>query len=336
MAMFPSPRINEVLPPVASAVVTSTTQGVSSGHNDVHNIAPSNFGFVPCYDSVLVSNVALNADVQDNKAGVGLEAGLSVSLGHSKTGSTAEALSVAMGNVASMGMKGSVGVASSPLSSGKPVHNAWTSPSEVKSKVCLSLIENSSDNMAVCPTMEEVIAFGGIPQPSLDVRTSARLGGQPGGDMFQMEKAMRNAQLRDGSSTLGKSLPPKFSIVNIPDDEIMHKVERLGISLGKSNGEVVKSIKGIKLLEEERILTILQKNIDENVNKEEDPSTLVMSKVSTLCDDLVEDDCIPLDLDDHLEHLKPVIKEKKTRVRKIYDTNNIRKGTRRRIKRQFS
>jgi hypothetical protein len=121
----------------------------------------------------------------------------------------------------------------------------------------------------------------------------------------------------------------------MPDDEIMHKAERLGISLGKSDGEVVKSIKGIKLLEEERILTILQINIDESVN-EEDPSTLMMSKVSTLCDNLVEDDCIPLNLDDHVEHLKPVVKEKKTRVRKIYDTNNIRKSTRRRIKRQFS
>jgi hypothetical protein len=69
--------------------------------------------------------------------------------------------------------------------------------------------------------------------------------------------------------------------------------------------------------------------VDEYVNKEDDPSTLVISKVSTLCDDLVEDDCIPLDLDDYLEHLNPVVKEKKTRVRKTYDTNNIRKSTRR-------
>jgi hypothetical protein len=153
--------------------------------------------------------------------------------------------------------------------------------------------------------------------------------------MLQMEKAMRNAQLRDTPPCVGKSMPPKFSIVNIPDDEIRHKAERLGISLGKSEGEVVKSIRGIKLLEEDRILTFLQKNIDEYVNKQEDPSTLVMSKVSTLCDDLVEDDCIQLDLDDHLEHVNPVIKEKKTRVRKIYDTNNIRKSTRRRIKDNF-
>jgi hypothetical protein len=113
--------------------------------------------------------------------------------------------------------------------------------------------------MAVRPTTEEVIAFGGIPQPPLGVRSSTRLGGQPGGDMLQMEKAMRNAQLRDVPPSVGKSMSPKFSIVNLPNDEIIHKAERLGISLGKSEGEVVKSIKGIKLLEEERILTILQK-----------------------------------------------------------------------------
>jgi hypothetical protein len=90
------------------------------------------------------------------------------------------------------------------------------------------------------------------------------------------------------------------------------------------------------VLEEKRILTILQKNVDENLNKKEGPSTLVMSKVSTLCEDLIEDDGIPLELDDHLEHIKPVVKEKRTRQRKTYDTNNIRKSTRRRIKKQFS
>jgi hypothetical protein len=76
--------------------------------------------------------------------------------------------------------------------------------------------------------------------------------------------------------------------------------------------------------------------MDENVNKEYDKSTLVMSEVSTLCEDLIQDESIPLDLDDHLEHLKPVLKEIKASARKVYDTNNIRKSTRRRIKKQFS
>jgi hypothetical protein len=184
--------------------------------------------------------------------------------------------------------------------------------------------------------VEEVIAFVGIPKSSLGARSSARLGGQPGVDMTQTEKAMRNAQLMGASSCAGMSVSPKFSIVNIPDNEIIHKAERLGISLGKSEGEIVKSIKGINLLEEERILTMLHKNVDDYVSREDDPSTLVMSKVSTLCEDLVEDDGIPLDLDDHLERLDSVAKVKKTRVRKSYDTNNIRKSTGRKIKKQFS
>ncbi|XP_071680630.1 uncharacterized protein [Lolium perenne] len=96
----------------------------------------------------------------------------SESVGQYKKGFTKEVLAKEKDDVSSKGMKGSVGVASATMSTARP-------------------------------TMEEVIAFGGIPQPSLDVRTSARLGGQPDGDMSQMEKAMRNAQLRDGASSIG-------------------------------------------------------------------------------------------------------------------------------------
>jgi hypothetical protein len=69
---------------------------------------------------------------------------------------------------------------------------------------------------------------------------------------------------------------------------------------------------------------------------EEGLETLVLSKVSTFCEDLIDDDDIPLDLDDHLEHLKPVVKVKKIIQRKVYDTSNIRKSTRKRFKKQFS
>jgi hypothetical protein len=74
-----------------------------------------------------------------------------------------------------------------------------------------------------------------------------------------MEKAMMNAQMRDGSSNAGKSPTPKYSIVNIPDSEIISKADHLGISLGQSKGEAIKSIKGIKMLEEGRNLTMLKK-----------------------------------------------------------------------------
>jgi hypothetical protein len=80
----------------------------------------------------------------------------------------------------------------------------------------------------------------------------------------------------------------------------------------------------------------LKKKETENENKEEGLETLVLSKVSTLCEDLIDDDETSLDFEDHLDHIKPVVKVKKTRQRKVYDTNNIRKSTRKRIKKQFS
>jgi hypothetical protein len=151
-----------------------------------------------------------------------------------------------------------------------------------------------------------------------------------------MEKAMKRAQMRDDHINTGNLLIPKYSIVNVPETDIISKAKCLGVSLGETDLEVAKSIKGIKMLEEKRILTILQKNMDENLNKEDGLSTLVMSKVSNLCEDLINDEGIPLDLDDQLEHLKPVVKEKRTRKKKTYDTNNIRKSTRRIIKKKFS
>jgi hypothetical protein len=67
-------------------------------------------------------------------------------------------------------------------------------------------------------------------------------------------------------------------------------------------------------------------------NREEGLESLVLLKVSTLCEDLMDDEDIPMDFDDQLENLRPVIKVKKIRQRKVYDTSNIRKSTRKRIK----
>jgi hypothetical protein len=200
----------------------------------------------------------------------------------------------------------------------------------------LPLSEIENDNVPLHPSTEEVISFGGIPKPTVGVRSSSRLGGQPNADMPQLEKAMKKAQSRDESFTTCQLAIPIYSIVNIPDSEIVKRATRLGVSLGNSTEEVGKSIKGIKMVEEDRILTILKKQETENENKEEGLETLVLSKVSTLCEDLLVDDDTSLDFEDHLEHIKPLVKVKKTRQRKVYDSTNIRKSTRRRIKKQFS
>jgi hypothetical protein len=121
----------------------------------------------------------------------------------------------------------------------------------------LSVIEN--DNVPLYPSIEEVIAFGGIPQPTAGVRSSTRLCGQPDADMPHLEKAMKNAQSRDEVFTTGQLAIPMYSIVNIPDSEIVTRANRIGVSLRTSAGEIGKSIKGIKMVEEDQILTILKK-----------------------------------------------------------------------------
>ncbi|XP_047087058.1 uncharacterized protein LOC124698622 [Lolium rigidum] len=85
--------------------------------------------------------------------------------------STSKAPVSTRGEFANISLQGSMGIASSPLTDARP-------------------------------TVEEVIAFGGISRPS-GVRTSKRLGSQANVDMPQMEKAMMNAQLRDVSACAG-------------------------------------------------------------------------------------------------------------------------------------
>jgi hypothetical protein len=126
--------------------------------------------------------------------------------------------------------------------------------------IFLSKIENES--VAYYPSTEEVIAFRGLPKPSIGVRSSARLGSQPNADMPQLEKAMKNVQSRDESFSTGQSSTPMFSIVNIPDSEIVKRVDGLGISLGNSVREVHKSIKGIKMVEEESYFDDFEKERD--------------------------------------------------------------------------
>jgi hypothetical protein len=147
--------------------------------------------------------------------------------------------------------------ASSMNSSGEsPILPAFSSNNDIHN-ASVSIVDNGS--VSHCPSLEEIIAFGGIPKPSGNVRSSTRLGGQPNADMPQMEKAMMKAQSRDESFSSGQFTIPMHSIINIPDSEIVKRADRLGISLGNSAGEIGKSVKGLKMVEEERILTILEK-----------------------------------------------------------------------------
>jgi hypothetical protein len=112
---------------------------------------------------------------------------------------------------------------------------------------------------ALEPSLEEVIAFGGISGVEA-VRSSAHISSQPDADMSQMERAMRVAQLRNTPASPGTKQIPKFSILSFSDDEVVDRASRLGISMGNSVDEVLSSVWGIKNLEEARTLTIKKKS----------------------------------------------------------------------------
>jgi hypothetical protein len=138
-----------------------------------------------------------------------------------------------------------MGIASSPQTAGKPLHTI----SAITNNSCsLSLI--GTNDQAQYPSLEEVIAFGGIQKPNAGVRSSTRLGSQPNADMPVMEKAMKQAVIKDDALSSGQLSTPKYSIIHILDTEIAKRADRLGVSLGKSKVEIEKSIQGIKMVEE--------------------------------------------------------------------------------------
>jgi hypothetical protein len=101
--------------------------------------------------------------------------------------------------------------------------------------------------------------------------------------------------------------------------------------LGKSFDEVATCINGLKNREEERTLTVLHKNTGDNMDTDTGLSSLVVSNVSNLCEDLIEEDEVHTDWDVLLDNSTSIVKEKKTRQRKVYDLSNVRRSTRKRI-----
>jgi hypothetical protein len=122
-----------------------------------------------------------------------------------------------------VGGRVSLGMASSPRTAGNVL---LTNSVTTNNSVSLSLIE--TDTPSHYPSLEEVIAFGGIQKPTAGVRSSTRLGSQPNADMPIMEKAMKQALIKDGALNSGQFSVPKYSIINISDSEIAKRADRLG------------------------------------------------------------------------------------------------------------
>jgi hypothetical protein len=190
-----------------------------------------------------------------------------------------------------------------------------------------------TNNQLAMFSTEELIAFGGIPDcRTSGVRSSGRIRAQPNADATQLERAMMIAQRRDEFQGQGKNLNLEFSVLNFSDSDIIARAEKMGVSLGPDEGSKITSVRMIKETEINRTLTMLKK-VESVVDQELDPHNMLVSRVSDLCEDLVENedtiDTVHVAMDSN------VSKQKQTRTRKNYSGTTVRRSTRVKTKKPF-
>jgi hypothetical protein len=82
---------------------------------------------------------------------------------------------------------------------------------------------------------DDVIKFGGISKKSaVGVRSSDCIRAQPNADVSQLERAQERAQIRDYGISSGTKLISKFNLASLPNEIIVARASKLGVSLGVS------------------------------------------------------------------------------------------------------
>jgi hypothetical protein len=149
---------------------------------------------------------------------------------------------------------------------------------------------------------------------------------QHNGGATQMERATQLAERRFHAISPGTKSNLSFS--KFSDFEIEHRATTLGVSLGSSASETKQSIAALKKLEEDRRITYLQNNLNENLGEESESS--IIFTTNQLCSDLaIEDSDVPVgDLADST--LNMPIKMFKRRNKKIVSSVgvSVRRSTR--------
>ena len=91
----------------------------------------------------------------------------------------------------------------------------------------------------------------------MGLRSSDRLRAKPDADLPQLERAMGLVERRALSFLTGTNL----SFVSIPNDVIVARASRLGVSLGSSPSVINSSVEHLKAVEESRNLTFLKNSL---------------------------------------------------------------------------
>ena len=118
-----------------------------------------------------------------------------------------------------------------------------------------------------------------------------------------MEKVQHKAQACDSPSQPGTSLLPKFNINAIPNDIVLARSAKLGVSLGASPSQVDSSVNLLKDVDLHRTLIMLKRK-KASVNPD-DPGSLVLNEAYKNSEDLLAEELI--DMDVHKERLVKVV-----------------------------
>ena len=146
---------------------------------------------------------------------------------------------------------------------------------------------------------------------------------------------MAIAQMHDELPRQGMQQTQNVSILSFSDTQVIDTAHSLGVSLGNSQAEHLISAKMIKDNELSRTLTMLRKCEDSSNNAVENVSQcLVVSRASNLSEDLEDEENLENDAGFDMPPI--VAKERKTRKKKSYDKNNVRRSNRIRIKKSKS
>ena len=147
--------------------------------------------------------------------------------------------------------------------------------------------EQAGGSFPSTTSREEVIAFGGIPDPvSAGRRVSGRLQEQPDVDDMQLRCALRAAKLRDVELSTSMSVNKSNSIMHFTNDEIVQNANQLGVSLGNNDLEISKSVNDMLDLEAERALELIRNMAAVRPMNESEIDALGVRVLDGLCADL--------------------------------------------------
>jgi hypothetical protein len=169
---------------------------------------------------------------------------------------------------------------------------------------------------------EEIVAFGGISEKEMAIRSSARIRSQPNADVPQMERAQKLTQAKNEVS--GSGTYSKFSLASLSNDTVISRAEKLGVSLGKSPRQIENSINFLKETDNTRTLVMLAKNLKE-ISDEEDQHA-ILSHASDLSLDLIGEEH-HVEEEDTFTFVKPKVTRVYKRKQKVAP-KMVRRSTR--------